>query len=311
MASALDSSGFNGCSPEDFALREVNNEFGGLAMTALNLDSLPDLPQRPFLRELAADLWNNPEIVALWVGGSLARGEGDAHSDVDLRVALASEHVSETLLPSADRLERQVVYRLILRIGDDAVLHHLLLRDGQIYDLWVQTAGREPSNERRLVLGCRDDMFAAKLGGGADPAVLFKAANPEEICQVIAGFWMTLRKHQKVLARGLTLIAWEGEHRLRQELLRLWFVQATGNDCGPMQAMTIHSLTPMVQSVQEVWKGHALKKLGRSSETAVEFAEASVRMAEEVVQVGRLLAVRLAFEYPAEAEEAAREQRSR
>lgn len=275
-------------------------------MTALNLDLLPDLPQRPFLKELATDLWNDPEVVALWLGGSLARGAGDAHSDVDLRVAVASESVSETLPPAAVRLETQVVYRLILRIGDDAVLHHLLLRDGQIYDLWVQTAAREPSHERRLVLGCRDAAFAARLAGGADPSVQFQPADPEGIRQVIGGFWMNLRKHQKVLARGLTLIAWEGEHRLRQELLRLWFVQATGDDCGPMQVMTIHSLTPMVQAIQEAWEGQALNKLGKSSETTAEFAEAWERMAKELAQVGRILAMRLGFEYPAAAEKAAR-----
>lgn len=275
-------------------------------MTALNLNSLPDLPQRSFLKEIAIDLWNDPAVVALWLGGSLARGAGDAHSDVDLRVALESESVSETLPPAAFRLESQVVYRLILRISDDAILHHLLLRDGQIYDLWVQTAAREPSNEHRLVLGCRDSAFAAKLAGGADPTVLFKPADWEEIRQLIGGFWLTLRKHQKVLARGLTLIAWEGEHRLRQELLRLWFVQATGTDCGPMQAMTIHSLTPMAQAVQSACGGMALNKLGRSSETAAEFAEALQRMAEEAARVGRLLAARLGFEYPAGAETAAR-----
>ncbi len=198
------------------------------------------------------------------------------------------------------------MYRLILRIGNDAVLHHLLLRDGQIYDLWVQTAAREPSNERRLVLGCRDAAFAAKLVGGADLNVLFQPADPEEICRIVGGCWMTLRKHQKVLARGLTLIAWEGEHRLRQDLLRLWFVEATGTDCGPMQAMTIHSLTPMVQAIQEAWEGQALNKLGKSSETAAEFAEASERISKELAQVGRLLAARLGFEYPAAAEMAAR-----
>ena len=275
-------------------------------MNGLNLDVLLDLPQCLFLKALATDLWDDPEVAALWLGGSLARGAGDAHSDVDLRIAFASDSISETLPPAAGRLAEQIVYRLILRIGDDAVLHHLLLRDGQIYDLWVQTAAREPSHERRLVLGCRDDMFAAKLAGGADPAVLFKPADSEETCQLIGGFWMTLRKHRKVLARGLTLIAWEGEHRLRQELLRLRFVLATGTDCDPVQAMTIHSLTPMVKAVQEACGGTALVQLGRSSETEAEFAEASERMAGELARVGRLLAARLGFEYPAAVEEAAR-----
>ena len=275
-------------------------------MNALNLSALPDLPQRPLLMELSHDLWADPAVAALWLGGSLARGVGDAHSDVDLRVALAPPAtVSETLPASAHRLTARVTYCSTYRIAEDAVLHHMLLGDGQVYDLWVQTAAREPSCEARLVLGCRDEALAPKLAGGEDPSVQFKPAGPDEIRQVIGGFWMNLRKHRKVLARGLTLIAWEGEHRIRQDLLRLWHVEATGLDCGPVQAMTIHSLTPMVRAVEAAHGGNGLKDLGRSSETAVEFWEAVESLRAEGARVGRALAGRLGFEYPAAAEEAA------
>ena len=275
-------------------------------MNALNLDMLPDLPQRPLLIELARDLWDDPAVAALWLGGSLARGVGDAHSDVDLRVAFASPAaVPETLPASAHRLTTRVTYCSTYRIADDAVLHHMLLGDGQVYDLWVQTASREPSREARRVLGCRDAALASKLTGGEDPSVQFEPANPEEVRKVIGGFWMNLRKHRKVLARGLTLIAWEGEHRIRQDLLRLWHVEATGLDCGPLSAITIHSLTPMVRALEAVHEGEALKALGRSSETAPEFGEAVERLRADGARVGRVLAKRLGFGYPATAEEAA------
>ena len=274
-------------------------------MNGLNFDALPDLPQRLLLIELARDLWDDPAVAALWLGGSLARGAGDAHSDVDLRVALATPAVSETLPASAHRLMARMTYCSIYRIAEDAVLHHMLLDDGQVYDFWVQTAAREPSHEARLVLGCRDEALASKLAGGEDPSVKFKPADPDEIRQVIGGFWMNLRKHRKVLARGLTLIAWEGEHRIRQDLLRLWHVEATGLDCGPIQAMTIHSLTPMVRAVESIHDGEALKALGRSSETEADFGEATMRLRVEGARVGRLLAERLGFDYPAAAEEAA------
>ena len=275
-------------------------------MNTLNLDSLPDLPQRPLLMELARDLWDDPAVAALWLGGSLARGAGDAHSDVDLRVALAPPSaVSGTLPASAHRLAARLTYCSTYRIAEDAVLHHTLLDDGQVYDLWVQTAAREPSREARLVLGCRDEALASKLVGGEDPTVQFKPADSEEMRQVIGGFWMNLRKHRKVLARGLTLIAWEGEHRIRQDLLRLWHVEATGLDCGPIQAMTIHSLTPMVRAVEAAHEGEALNALGRSSATEAGFGEAVERLRAEGRRVGRLLAERLGFDYPAAAEEAA------
>ena len=275
-------------------------------MNDLNLGTLPALPQRPLLVELARDFWDDPAVAALWLGGSLARGVGDAHSDVDLRIALTPPAaVPDTLPASAHRLTARMTYCFTYRIAADAVLHHMLLDDGQIYDLWVQTAAREPSREARLVLGCRDEALASKLNGGEDPSVQFKLVDPEEIRQVIGGFWMNLRKHRKVLARGLTLIAWEGEHRLRQDLLRLWYVETTGFDCGLLSSMTIHSLTPMVRALEAVHKGAALKALGRSSETAAEFGETVESVCVEGARVGRLLAERLGFDYPAAAEGAA------
>ena len=275
-------------------------------MADMDLSALPDLPQRPLLIELAHDLWADPNVVALWLGGSLARGTGDAHSDVDLRVALAgTDQAPETLPPSASRVASRITYSLLWRFAEDAVLHHLLLDNGQVYDFLVQTAMRPPGSEARLVLGCRDEAFAPKLVGGEDPSVQFKPADPEEIRQVVGGFWMNLRKHRKVLARGLTLIAWEGEHRLRQDLLRLWHVLATGQDCGPLSAMTIHSLTPMVRAVEAAQNGGALNVLGRSSETEAEFQETLEHLRAEGARVGRRLAERLNFEYPAAAEEAA------
>jgi len=276
------------------------------SMNALNLDALPDLPQRPLLMELAQDLWADPAVAALWLGGSLARGVGDAHSDVDLRVAFAAPaEITESLPASAHRLAERVTYCVTWPVGADAALHQMLLDDGQIYDLWVQTTARVPSREVRLVLGCRDAAFAPKLVGGEDPSVSFEPADPEEIRRMVGGFWMNIRKHRKVLARGLTLIAWEGEHRIRQELLRLWHVEATGLDCGPMQAMTIHSLTPMVRTVEAAHGGKALEALGRASETEEGFREAMGRLHEEGARVGRRLAENLGFDYPAAAEEAA------
>ena len=47
-----------------------------------------ELPQKKFLIHAVERLWEDPSIVAVWLGGSLARGQGDRNSDVDLRVAL-------------------------------------------------------------------------------------------------------------------------------------------------------------------------------------------------------------------------------
>jgi hypothetical protein len=55
-------------------------------MTDLQLNHLPNLPQRETIIDVASNLWAQPSIIALWVGGSLASGVGDRFSDVDFRV---------------------------------------------------------------------------------------------------------------------------------------------------------------------------------------------------------------------------------
>ena len=93
------------------------------------------------------------------------------------------------------------------------------------------------------------------------------------------------------------MIVWEGEHQFRQTLLRLWFVLETGLDCGPLNRMTIHTLTPMDRVIQGAYGSRALALLN---------SEAAEEMRDEVAQVGQVLAERLNFAYPAAAEEAAR-----
>jgi hypothetical protein len=41
-------------------------------INALNLELIPNLPQKPFLVHVAERLWEYPSVVAVWLGGSLA-----------------------------------------------------------------------------------------------------------------------------------------------------------------------------------------------------------------------------------------------
>ncbi len=220
-------------------------------MTEINFALLPDLPQSRRLAALVADLWADPNVVALWLGGSLARGEADRYSDVDLHVALRPEAYDPDAIPeSAERLVAAAVVRLRFSFGIGTTLWHMLLEDGEIYDLSLQPMTQEPAFEARLVLACRDEAFGAKLIGGQDRSVDFPPAVPGDLARAIAGYWINQQKGQKVLHRGMPLLAWQGEFLMRQDLIRFWYALATGNDCGPLNRLTIHTLTPVVRTVQ-------------------------------------------------------------
>jgi hypothetical protein len=277
-------------------------------MQNLDFTGLPPLPQCERLRVLATDLWADNDVVALWHGGSLARNRGGVQSDVDMRVAVCDEAFANGALPaSAHILTSVAVISLSFPWNNGPVLYHLLLRDGDIYDVLVQSVKHTPSEETRLVLGCRDTTFAAQLAGGEDPApTQFPVAQPNDMHTLILSLWLGQRKHLKVLHRGLPLVAWQGEHRLRQDLMRVWFVLATGTDCGPISRLTIHTISPVVRAIEAEYGSYALTQLGGPLSTKQENIAGAAQTQNEIVRAGRLLADRLSFSYPVEAEETVR-----
>jgi hypothetical protein len=189
-----------------------------------------------------------------------------------------------------------------LEFAEDSTLHHMLLRDRQIYDLLVQSTSRTPTSEHRLVLACRDAQFGDSLAHGVDPQTKFKAAVPVAVRQIIEAYWLGLLKHRKVVERDLGIVAWEGEHRLRCLLLQLYHILATGDDCGDPLRMTIHSMSPAVRNIQATIGPSVLAMLGKPARTVEELVDSAMQIAREVARVGRLLSASLNFDYPADAE---------
>jgi predicted nucleotidyltransferase len=268
---------------------------------------LPDLPQSTRLRAFASDLSADPQVAAVWLGGSFARGDADPFSDVDLRVALqAGAYEPERIPEGAASLMAAATTRLRFHFGGQATLWHMLLDDGTIYDLHVQSAEGDPPAEARLVLLCRDDAFSEKLAGGESRAPEHLPAQSDEIARALQFFWMNQQKGLKVFHRGLPLLAWQGDFLMRQELIRFHYVLATGQDCGPLNRLTIHTLTPVVQAIQQHAGDPVLALVGKPARTPEELMAAASHLRDEVSRVGRLLAEKLGFDYPAAAEETVR-----
>jgi predicted nucleotidyltransferase len=107
-----------------------------MSSNTLTFNKLPDLPQIPFLKEVVTNLWQQPEVVAVWLGGSLARGEGDPYSDIDLRVAVETTHIAQWENPKLETFfGHPPLAHHVMRFGDNALLHHLLVKNGDIRSL--------------------------------------------------------------------------------------------------------------------------------------------------------------------------------
>ena len=79
-----------------------------LTQVGLTFNDLPDLPQIAVLERIAARLWAAGEVAALWLGGSIARKEADAHSDIDLRVGVRPDALPQWLEPDMSALSAMI-----------------------------------------------------------------------------------------------------------------------------------------------------------------------------------------------------------
>ena len=257
--------------------------------------------------EAASNIWPEAGVVALWVGGSLARGAGDIFSDVDFRTAVAPEQLEPWKTPHFERIftHTVVVGQAVMQFGDDAVLHHLVLANGEIFDFFVQSATRLPTREPLLILGCRSDEFERMLTGqNSIPPMERQAVDGEVVRELLVSFWINSHKHRKVLHRGLDLMASLGLHIEQSLLLRLWYIDVSGQDCGDVRRQTIHSLTEVVQAIEQAMGPQALALLGVPMRDRQELYQAIEGNRQGVLQhLGRRLAQRYGFEYPAALEE--------
>ncbi len=269
----------------------------------LTLDGVADLPQKETLRHIAARLWADPEVAALWLGGSFARGAADENSDFDLRVAVRPEALprwqkADASAQDVSGLIKETVAGMHTLRWEGTALYQLLLADGLIVDLLAQSVERDPPDDFTLILGCRDAAFGQKLASAHLPQVPDPTpADPAVMCQALVDFWIGSHKHLRVLSRDLDLLAVIGLGLEQSALLRLWYADATGRDQGA-QRPTIHSLTEVVRSVTAAVGPHSLDVFGAARANRAEIEQAVEASRDEAATVGRRLAARFGFAYP-------------
>src|SRR5215216_7487199 len=107
-------------------------------MSDINLGPLEHALHATLIRDVATKCAMDSSIQAIWVGGSLAAGLGDAYSDVDFRIAVEPGHVDTWTSPEWQHyLPIPPCGGLLVRFGEQVLLHHMVLTDGTIIDFYV------------------------------------------------------------------------------------------------------------------------------------------------------------------------------
>ncbi|MCA9836485.1 MAG: nucleotidyltransferase domain-containing protein [Trueperaceae bacterium] len=273
-------------------------------MTDLDFTGLPELPQVPYLKKVVETLWQDSSLIAVWLGGSLARGAGDKYSDLDLRIAVKEEELADWENRGLEAyFAGGILSQHTMKFGAP-ILHHLLVANGDIYDLYIQSTETALSSEARLIFACRDEAFLAKLETPAtDPTVVYQEAKAEEIKTLLDFYWLNAHKHRKGLHRDLNLLIWEGLNLFRPVLLRLHYIEETGKDCGDLRRSTIHAMTPVVRVLQAAEDQEFRAVVSSETLTLEDQLSAISALNMAVSQVGRRLAQRYGFAYPEALEE--------
>ena len=281
---------------------------------AIDFTGVPAMPQTDFLQQLAPRLWQRPDVLAMWLEGSLARGNADRYSDVDLYVGVEPTALAEwRALDVPDLFGAPYAAHLFSHFSDDFFVYHVYLTAGGIYDLHIQSRERELPRAHRLLLAERDDTYVAALQAAApEPATdnlqMFgpQPLDPTILPSLVSFFWINADKGRKIIYRQQEFTVYTGFHLLRHTIARLLFIEQTGSDCGDLTRPTIHGMKAAALVLKEAWGDKLGQWMGAPATTLRELCQAQILLHNEAARVGRVLADRYQFAYPAALEQTVR-----
>lgn len=275
-------------------------------MSEIDLGPLERGPHANLIRAMASKCFADGSIQAIWVGGSLAAGTGDAYSDVDFRIAVEPEQIHPWISPDWEQyLPLRPCGGLLMRFGEHALLHHLVLTDGTIVDFYVQDTTQQNPEPNLVILASRNPEFRSMLEGFARPAaILVREMDGAVVRQFFVDYWITTHKQMKALARRYDLSSFAGLYMERMALLRAWYMQAVGQDIDAR--VTLHMLGELHKGLDGKLTEHQQALLGLPSRSPEETITVIEAIRAEMSSVGRWLADRYTFSYPDELEDVVR-----
>jgi hypothetical protein len=268
----------------------------------IDLGRLENGPHASLIRDMAEKCWADHSIQAIWVGGSLAAGSGDAYSDIDFRIAVEPGRLDSWASPDWEHyLPLRPCGGLLLRFGEHALLHHMVLADGSIVDFYVQDTTTKNHEPQLVILASRNAAFGETLAGVAQPAApLIHAIDGAVVRQFLVDYWILTHKEMKALARKYDYFSFTGLYLERMALLRAWYMQANGQDIDAR--VTLHMLGAMHKGLAGKLTEQQHNLLGAPTRTPHETVAVIEAIRAEMAQVGRRLAERHGFAYPDELE---------
>jgi predicted nucleotidyltransferase len=241
--------------------------------------------QEDFAARAAEALRGDERIVAVWLGGSLAAGTADAHSDVDLRVAVADE-AYDAVVADWEALATRIAPTVLRRkIGlPESPIVTAIAPDWTRFDLVIARASAPERAGDRVLFDRRS----------AVPDAPAPAARPDPAARLpglVEEFLRVLGLGRVVHGRGELILAAHGNGMLRWSLVELYLIENRARRGGMLH------LNPYLTAEQRA----LLETLPAAP------AEASAELAREFLPLARRLMAEHGQAYPDDLERATRE----
>lgn len=251
--------------------------------------------QYDVLNRLVDALRAEARIEAIWLEGSLARGDADRYSDVDLHAYVPFDHEDSTLarllsqLPGLLSQAGRIVY---LRTLPGTAITTGVLADGSRFDIVLETEEdlKRPRRAFKVIYDLKGEIWSRLRFEDSPPPV--KADRVESVLQ---DFWRCLGLLPAVVARGERIAAFQGHAVMLSYAAEI----ALAAD-GVPRTFGGKRLNPYLNPADR----DALESVLPESASFREIASAQLRMARIVAERGRVCSKRLGFVYPVELEEA-------
>lgn len=270
----------------------------------ISLDGVPHFPQADFLHQLVPMLWQHPDVLAIWLEGSMGRGNADRYSDVDLYVGVEDGALDAwRTLAVASLFADQYAAHYLSIFSDNFYVYHVYLAAGGIYDLHIQPQSRTLSQAQRLILACRPDEYRTALlaaAPGLEDTSIFapQTVDPAILPDLLVRYWINADKGRKLLYRRQDLTIYTGFHLFRHWLARLLYIEQTGLDCGDISSPSIHGLKAAAAVLGPALAGGLGKVMGAPATNRQEMVQTQALLHQEMARVGRALAAKYQFDYP-------------
>lgn len=273
----------------------------------LDLSSFSSVPQGRTLQNVRDALARSGRVQAIFLGGSLANGDSDSFSDIDISVFIDPDEDGETTLGIETMLNESVI-EIHEFVGHNASTLIFWFENGIMCELYIFSTDeyfqRARTMEQRQTYEClylRDSSYLEGIDSNSKGAheIIFSSPEIDSIRNLIYFFWRESFNATKLIHRNHTLTAYQKRQVLEGTFIRLAFIEKTGKEYLPENVnKSTHTYLRAFDKLSDAEKIKILDVVGLEGRDANSLGHSIYAISKAFWEVGKSLNESYPFDYP-------------